>query len=695
MADHGRQPQPDLSGPPRRADGLLRAPAARSRRGGGRFGDGGRPDREPARLGQEVRMGFAIRDVAALRPGAGGRAAAGHGRAPRPARARGADAAAPDPPGARPAGAALVQPAASTGATSDTTFLDFANMLQHRAMALYYRAWADQNPPVQAERDGAGRVRAMLAALAGAGADEVAPVKLGQAAALGHQVLGAGAADRPPRRGGRAAGAGRRVRRRLDGDPARGCRPGSAARTPRSARGATLGPRSFARQSRIELRVGPLGLADYRTLLPGGERLAARCGTRSCTGSARRLDVDVRPVLRGARGPGGAARRRRRSATPPGCAPRRDARRRRPAASRAVVGLGRRGREGGGDEPAPHPRAGAAAAGGAADAARRRRARHRPQRRGRLADRRPRPATSRARIARVAGRGGSFTRHRHLERRALRRRRARAARARPAAAAARRHAAAPRRLRACGWSCRAARPQPRRAGARRSRRVRLRRRRLLLRAAAGARRGRSARATCPIRSSGRRASCRRSTPTPPERRGRPVFDDPFTLDPPSSRHRERPAPPDFDWGTPRLRRAPAAAGRGFDWGAEAEPEPRAAVPTAGTAGRAGGRAHADDRLRLGRAAPPSVRRRTAAARAAAPAPAGAAGRALLDAFLRGLGLDPADAPAGDPAARMEAFGREYRMMAEGLMQLLRIRAQEKGNARIAADRGRRAARSTR
>ena len=38
---------------------------------------------------------------------------------------------------------------------------------------------------------------------------------------------------------------------------------------------------------------------------------------------------------------------------------------------------------------------------------------------------------------------------------------------------------------------------------------------------------------------------------------------------------------------------------------------------------------------------------------------------------------------------MEAFGREYRMMAEGLMQLLRLRAQEKGNARIAADRGRR------
>ena len=54
----------------------------------------------------------------------------------------------------------------------------------------------------------------------------------------------------------------------------------------------------------------------------------------------------------------------------------------------------------------------------------------------------------------------------------------------------------------------------------------------------------------------------------------------------------------------------------------------------------------------------------------------------MAAFLRGLGLDPADAP-GDAAARMEAFGREYRMMAEGLMRLLRMRAEEKGNARIA------------
>ena len=141
--------------------------------------------------------------------------------------------------------------------------------------------------------------------------------------------------------------------------------------------------------------------------------------------------------------------------------------------------------------------------------------------------------------------------------------------------------------------------------------------------------------------------------TPPERRGPPLFDDPFTFDAPAApRARERPVPEGFDWSTPAApppveapEPAPAPA---FDWGPAAAPPPPPAAP------------------------------------APRPAAAGPAGEAvLLDAFLRGLGLDPADAPEGDPAARMEAFGREYRMMAEGLMRLLRLRAEEKGNARIA------------
>lgn len=54
-----------------------------------------------------------------------------------------------------------------------------------------------------------------------------------------------------------------------------------------------------------------------------------------------------------------------------------------------------------------------------------------------------------------------------------------------------------------------------------------------------------------------------------------------------------------------------------------------------------------------------------------------------EAFLRGLGLQEEDMRGRDPIAEMERFGREYRLMMEGLMQLLRKRAEEKGNARIA------------
>jgi type VI secretion system protein ImpI len=57
--------------------------------------------------------------------------------------------------------------------------------------------------------------------------------------------------------------------------------------------------------------------------------------------------------------------------------------------------------------------------------------------------------------------------------------------------------------------------------------------------------------------------------------------------------------------------------------------------------------------------------------------------ALRAAFLRGMGVEEADFPGRDPIAEMEKFGREYRLMLEGLIQLLRKRAEEKGSARVA------------
>lgn len=57
--------------------------------------------------------------------------------------------------------------------------------------------------------------------------------------------------------------------------------------------------------------------------------------------------------------------------------------------------------------------------------------------------------------------------------------------------------------------------------------------------------------------------------------------------------------------------------------------------------------------------------------------------ALRAAFLRGMGVEEADFPGRDAIAEMEKLGREYRLMLDGLMQLLRKRAEEKGSARVA------------
>ncbi|MGL4238483.1 type VI secretion system-associated FHA domain protein TagH, partial [Tabrizicola sp.] len=57
--------------------------------------------------------------------------------------------------------------------------------------------------------------------------------------------------------------------------------------------------------------------------------------------------------------------------------------------------------------------------------------------------------------------------------------------------------------------------------------------------------------------------------------------------------------------------------------------------------------------------------------------------ALREAFYRGLGLDPAAAAAASATEEMEALGQRFRLLVEGLMLMLRTRAKEKQNARVA------------
>lgn len=292
MADGPRQPQPDLGPRPEAMDAfaLLR----NLERNGGRFGNAGRPDREPARLGQAVRLAFATADVAGMRPKTD----------EAPAKVSLASIGLLGPEGPMPLHLTrwvldrLSQrwyAGDASGAVADTTFAEFADLLQHRMIAFHYRAWADNRPEVQAERPGLGRMGALLGALAGLGLpgieDGQAPVRLRHAASLGHQVDGP---ERLTRFLADALAAPVALREFaahwLDVPPALQTRLGRAHAG--LGRGAALGPRSFQRQTRVELRVGPLPRPAFEALLPGQPRLdALRVAARHMVGTGLRTDL--------------------------------------------------------------------------------------------------------------------------------------------------------------------------------------------------------------------------------------------------------------------------------------------------------------------------------------------------------------------------------------------------------------------
>ncbi|WP_395446876.1 type VI secretion system-associated FHA domain protein TagH [Aminobacter sp. UC22_36] len=162
--------------------------------------------------------------------------------------------------------------------------------------------------------------------------------------------------------------------------------------------------------------------------------------------------------------------------------------------------------------------------------------------------------------------------------------------------------------------------------------------------------------------------------------GTAAFADPFGLAPadtpqpkpkPEPVHRQ--PPPSFDDGfdLPPVAPPPVADAKpraaGHDQGKQASPAPWDLPPRRSDA--------------TPPPPPPSLRAREKAGPVAAPATA-PSDSALRAAFLRGLGLDESNPSGRDPLVEMEKFGREYRLMLEGLMQLLRKRAEEKGNARI-------------
>ncbi len=154
------------------------------------FGRGNSPKREPARICQSMRLSFATQDNASF--------VAGTADLPAKVETMTIGLMGPDAPMPLHLTRWVLDRLSNRwfagdaeGITSDTTFVDFCNLLQHRTISLYYRAWADTRPEVQIERGEKTRIMAMLKAVAGIAPEsdkDFNDIKLRQAASLAQQV---------------------------------------------------------------------------------------------------------------------------------------------------------------------------------------------------------------------------------------------------------------------------------------------------------------------------------------------------------------------------------------------------------------------------------------------------------------------------------------------------------------------------
>lgn len=256
-----------------------------------RLGQALRPRDEPLRLGQDAELDFAPATVHSVTLGAG---------APRIGqRALGLFG----PMGALPLH--LTEYARSRAQhAGDPALARFADVFHHRALLLFFRAWAQARPEVHRDRPADDAYARWLASLYGQGGAAFAGRSR---VADDAKRLHAGWLARGPRC---AEGLAKFTSHHL-GLPVR-VQPCAghwltldAADRSRLGQvhaglgsGATLGSRVWERQSHTRLHVGPLALADWLRLLPGQPlRLTLRDAVREYLGLA--VAVDARLTLRG------------------------------------------------------------------------------------------------------------------------------------------------------------------------------------------------------------------------------------------------------------------------------------------------------------------------------------------------------------------------------------------------------------
>ena len=269
---------------------------------GQRFGRSGGPAHEPARLGQSARLAFAAQDVASVTYDPAG-------EAPPQVAANVLGLLGPEGPMPLHMTRWVMQRMSnrwfagdSAGALADTSFLDFVNLLQHRMLAFYWRAWADARPEIHLAHDDGGRVSAMLRAFAGLGLpgtmtddgridgaklrhatdlvqDRNAPERLSAFIAT---VIDAPVSLREFV--GHWVALPDKLQSRIG---LQHCGLGT---------GAVLGARSFDRISRAELRVGPLSFELFMAFLEN-PKIWAQLRHAVIAASGKELDYDLRLVL--------------------------------------------------------------------------------------------------------------------------------------------------------------------------------------------------------------------------------------------------------------------------------------------------------------------------------------------------------------------------------------------------------------
>jgi type VI secretion system protein ImpH len=184
----------------------------------------------------------------------------------------------------------------------DPTFARFANVFHHRLLLLFYRAWADAQPAVDYDRPQEARFARHVGSLAGIGPEPVAARDAWQRHA---ELFHAGYFAGQPHH---ASGLRQMLRQLFEVGVEVETFAGGWLTLPEETRlylgvrgrlgiDAVAGERSFQRQHRFRIRLGPLSFADFKRFLPGSGSLGRlEQAVRLAVGDA--LEWDLQLVLR-------------------------------------------------------------------------------------------------------------------------------------------------------------------------------------------------------------------------------------------------------------------------------------------------------------------------------------------------------------------------------------------------------------